>query len=309
MSIQNKYNHKVKNNEISCPHLNFDDEKMIDRLNCLIYKSLINNEKCTHDKFNHLHEYYHFKDEYNEKPICQLGVKCDSFVKLENGGNELFDQCHIKLYRHPPRNFRQINLAEDMKQYIVNTNQRQNKNVYMPSSLKQKQNFNEHKSVLSSIISLLNPLIDDKTKYKYNGMDGFILALMEEVISNGYKYDLCMECRKSNQTEEKKDNTLTESVYALFTKPKDIHCSHDVYKSNGNTLLSVLNEKLKHARHVQINSPLRRDHMLALILYTSCDCNYDLCKSQREGDYQKWKWFDLCLCEAIKELNSKETGV
>ena len=31
-----------------------------------------------------------------------------------------------------------------------------------------------------------------------------------------------------------------------------------------------------------------RDKMLALVLYTGCDCNYDLCSSQRNGDYNKW---------------------
>eukprot|EP01083_Nonionella_stella_P253106 871291_1 len=48
--------------------------------------------------------------------------------------------------------------------------------------------------------------------------------------------------------------------------------------------------------------------MLSLVLYTGCDCNYDLCKSQRNGDYDKWKRFDYCLYSAIKLLSSKETG-
>eukprot|EP00484_Ammonia_sp_Unknown_P026388 CAMPEP_0197025842 /NCGR_PEP_ID=MMETSP1384-20130603/6059_1 /TAXON_ID=29189 /ORGANISM="Ammonia sp." /LENGTH=180 /DNA_ID=CAMNT_0042454419 /DNA_START=1 /DNA_END=543 /DNA_ORIENTATION=- len=48
--------------------------------------------------------------------------------------------------------------------------------------------------------------------------------------------------------------------------------------------------------------------MLALILYTGCECNYDLCASQRSGDYRKWKWFDYCLYFAITELSMLEEG-
>ena len=39
-----------------------------------------------------------------------------------------------------------------------------------------------------------------------------------------------------------------------------------------------------------------------------CECNYDLCSSQRNGDYKKWKIFDRCLYDAIKALSSRETG-
>eukprot|EP01083_Nonionella_stella_P246949 856776_1 len=48
--------------------------------------------------------------------------------------------------------------------------------------------------------------------------------------------------------------------------------------------------------------------MLSLILYTGCECNYDLCASQRDGDYSKWKWFDHCLYEAIRRLSQRERG-
>lgn len=74
------------------------------------------------------------------------------------------------------------------------------------------------------------------------------------------------------------------------------------------TLLSIVEEKLNHIQHRTMGSPLRTDHMLALVLYTSCDSNYDLCKHQRTGNYTKWCWFDYCLFEAITKLSRKETG-
>ena len=42
--------------------------------------------------------------------------------------------------------------------------------------------------------------------------------------------------------------------------------------------------------------------------FTGCDCNFDLCKSQRNGDYVKWKWFDYCLYNAIGGLSTREYG-
>eukprot|EP01084_Bolivina_argentea_P310482 537295_1 len=65
---------------------------------------------------------------------------------------------------------------------------------------------------------------------------------------------------------------------------------------------------MEHIRHKQMSSPLRRDHMLSLILYTGGYCNYDLCSSQRNGDYIKWKWFDFCLYQAIEKLSIRESG-
>ena len=47
--------------------------------------------------------------------------------------------------------------------------------------------------------------------------------------------------------------------------------------------------------HKKLGQPLNRGQMMALILYTSGDCNYDMCKSQREGDYTKWVVFDSLL--------------
>ena len=44
------------------------------------------------------------------------------------------------------------------------------------------------------------------------------------------------------------------------------------------------------------------------MMYSGCECNYDLCASQRNGDYYKWKFFDYCLYNAIKKLSQKEKG-
>ena len=75
--------------------------------------------------------------------------------------------------------------------------------------------------------------------FKNNDRDGYLKALVEEVINNGYKYDLCLECKQGDE------------------------CKHDDY-----SILQIVDDKLKHIRHKAMDSPLRRDHMLSLILYT-----------------------------------------
>ena len=45
--------------------------------------------------------------------------------------------------------------------------------------------------------------------------------------------------------------------------------------------------KLMCMRHKLMESPLNRCEMLAIILYTGGESNYDLCKSQRNKEYKK----------------------
>eukprot|EP01083_Nonionella_stella_P086690 240982_1 len=216
--------HKINRNIITCKYLINDD----DPLKCPIYKSA--------------------KYEYAQKDKCRYGQECKSFIRLANGEERVDDEFHIKLYNHPPRNNRQIQLAENMHKLIIGTKQEQVPGV--------------HGQVKSESLSLL----------------------IEEVINHGYKYDLCLICSAND------------------------NCQHDVHKTNSDTLLSVVDKKLNHVRHKQLGSPLDKAGMLALILYTSCDCNYDLCSSQRNGNYIKWKCFDYSLHIAIKLLHEKEHG-
>ena len=88
--------------------------------------------------------------------------------------------------------------------------------------------------------------------------DGYLQALIDEVINNGYAYDLCLECGKTGE------------------------CKDDPFQSE-HSLLNIVDEKIQCQRHKLMNNPLKRPQMLAfvLIVYTGCDCNYDLCASQR----------------------------
>eukprot|EP01084_Bolivina_argentea_P057261 104649_1 len=250
--------HKITANKITCKAIvDSTDEKgtdVIDVLKCPIYKSMKIDYELTKHNLKHISEFVHFNDEYNEKHKCRYGLGCKAFIRLENGGNRLDDRCHVKLFRHPPRSRRQLQNTENMNSFVFNSKKQENESLYEPTN-------------------------DDKKQYEYNSKDGFVNALIEEVVGNGFKSDLCLECQYNDD------------------------CKHNSY-----TLLFVVDEKLSHIRHKQMGNPLRKDHMLAMLLYTGCECNYDLCSSQRSGNYQKWKWFDYCLFNAIKEIRFKETG-
>eukprot|EP01084_Bolivina_argentea_P114312 203544_1 len=90
-----------------------------------------------------------------------------------------------------------------------------------------------------------------------NGKDGYLKQLIVEVVKNGFKSDLCL--------------------------------TNDDTESNIYSIIDIVDHKMYSKRHVLMGCPLNRAEMLSLILYTGCDCNYDLCKSQRKGNYKKWK--------------------
>eukprot|EP01084_Bolivina_argentea_P315961 547575_1 len=230
IQIENRFIHKIRENEITCKHMLQNNTTNPNA--CPIYLSMKKYSAFTEDSLNHLNEYVHFYDECNDKTKCKYGQKCFAFVRLENGGNNLADQCHMKLYRHPPRR-RTIRLEENMKMFMINKKYTDNHYVYVPTP-------------------------QDGVWY-YNNKDGYLNALIFEVIYNKYKADLCLTAEDLEQE----------------------HLS----------ILQIVDEKMKAKRHQIMGNPLTRGQMLALLLYTGCECNFDLCASQRKRDYTKWKWF------------------
>eukprot|EP01084_Bolivina_argentea_P074879 135815_1 len=102
------------------------ENRICDPSKCIIYKSVMHNQQYNIQNLNHLNECTHFEDEYEEKPKCRYDQKCKAFLRLQNDGNRLDDRCHVKLYNHPPRNNRQLRMAENMHSFLINTNFEQN---------------------------------------------------------------------------------------------------------------------------------------------------------------------------------------
>ena len=122
----------------------------------------------------------------------------------------------------------------------------------------------------------------NKMIYSYVSYRNSMNSLIYEVLSNGFEKGLCLES--------------------------------DDLKNQHYSLLKIVNQKLQSKLHKKYYKNALADErhydarvlMLSLLLYTGCDCNYDLCKSQRNGDYEKWLAFDNCLYAAISRLHEME---
>ena len=95
---------------------------------------------------------------------------------------------------------------------------------------------------------------------------------------------------------------------------KDLCLTSNDFKNKHYSLLKIVNQKLQSKQYKKYyknvlgvrNNETARASMLSVLLYTGCDCNYDLCKSQRNGNYSKWKCFDDCLYQAISVFHDME---
>lgn len=136
--------------------------------------------------------------------------------------------------------------------------------------------------------------------------------------------------RKQERDAEKPKNFWffenSRQLDELVAKVKRNGYCDDLMTADGDSLLmTVVDRKLAHSRCEAIQaelarvlerlkrsditesylkgySPLTRAHMLALILYTGCDCNYAMCTAERNGDYETWRWLSWLLKEAIRRL-------
>eukprot|EP01084_Bolivina_argentea_P271297 461584_1 len=223
------YEHRVSSMNITCYNtLSNNSDEHMDAFSCSIYAQMKNDQKFTEDNLQHLHKYNHFKNEYSDKDECKFGDECHTFKRLQLGGNKLEDRCHIKLYRHPPRTRTKLTSSPEINSFCLNNGWSENESLYKPTQ-------------------------DDKKEFEYNEKDGYLKALIKEVIDNGFRSDL----------------------FVAGDDPND-------EKDDDYSLLQVVENKLNCVRHKQMGSPLNRAEMLSIILYTSSDCNYDLCSVQRE---------------------------
>eukprot|EP01084_Bolivina_argentea_P308943 534329_1 len=249
LDLQIHYVHKIESVNITCDYMKNVDST--DPLKCPIYCKMATSYEWNEINLKHMTEFEHFKCEFSEKKECKFSDECYAYKRLEEGGNDVKDLCHLKIFRHPPRN-RSIKLQKNIHSFVVQTEKNpESQKVYTPTN-------------------------DDKKEYDYSDTNGYLNALIEEVIANGFKSDLCL-----NDDDE---------------------------KNNNYSILSIVDQKINCIRHKAMGGLLNRAQMLSLILYTGCDCNYDLCSSQRNGDYLKWKWFDYCLFHAISRCSKWESG-
>ncbi len=99
----------------------------------------------------------------------------------------------------------------------------------------------------------------------------FLDGLVLEVITNGFIEDLL--CGKPVDLFQKELSSLKK----INPKRSGINCF---------PIMEVVKSKMEHPTHKEMCEPLKRvpHYMLALILYTGGDSNYDLGTSQRNGN-------------------------
>ena len=110
------YVHEPHCVQISCQSMNSRNSS--DPNDCPIYRGLLNQMNQSRESFKHLDSCTHFKDELREKPICRHKDGCHSFKRVEQGGNDIVDACHMKLYRHPPRS-RRSDIAKNARCLVL----------------------------------------------------------------------------------------------------------------------------------------------------------------------------------------------
>eukprot|EP01084_Bolivina_argentea_P269442 457943_1 len=195
IGIKNKFTHKTINNRITCKYIkwyqhkttitsddndNDNDEKQINKnelnslynpLNCPIYEAMKIHMKYTEKNLKHLIEFEHFGDKYRDKSACKDYGECKSYIEFKNDSNDINieNKCHMEIYRHPSTSDRQMKLSQNITEFITNTS------IW---NTKYKQNF---------------PLLY-KNNDIWNKKDGFLQELIDEIIDNGFKYDLCIKC-------------------------------------------------------------------------------------------------------------------
>ena len=137
---------------------------------------------------------------------------------------------------------------------------------------------------------------------------GWFRSILIEVIRNDYWNDsLWIESEKR------------EFAYNLCSQLEALDSNNLSMDARNNALEAIINsnrkavpilervfEVLNHRMHIKLGSPLRFDHCLAFILYTSTPANYDLTKTQLAHNTQKWKYFDHCLSEGIARLGYRQ---
>eukprot|EP01084_Bolivina_argentea_P152497 266018_1 len=219
------FEHKVSFNNIKCT-----DMKDLTEL-CPIYAKIRYQDIFTEEYLNHLYEFEHYQ--HIDTPECKFSDGCYAYKRLEAGGDQLRDRCHVQLYRHPPRR-RKFKSASDINSFCLNDEWFEN-------------------------IRLHQPTMEDQIHFEYDDKSGYLKALTTEVIANGYKNDLYLKT--------------------------------DSERNNGFSIMHIVDEKLNCIRHQKMGSPLNKAEMLAIVLYTGCECYEELTKSQRKGNYETWKWF------------------
>mmetsp|Transcript_23423 Transcript_23423/g.43109 ORF Transcript_23423/g.43109 Transcript_23423/m.43109 type:complete len:461 (-) Transcript_23423:72-1454(-) len=89
----------------------------------------------------------------------------------------------------------------------------------------------------------------------------------------------------------------------LIAEVKRNGCGQQLMTEDGQDLVTIARSYREHPFHVSIGRPLNDGELLALVLYTGCDCNHALTRCLLNDDEETWVVFDFVLCTAIGILS------
>ena len=290
MLIENNKNSSDDNKE--CKEIKeIKENKENKESNCWYVNAAENNNTDCDEKelLDHLQKYRHFNEYsvrigHGEAPICKLHDACPIFNKMINGNDKnvtVKDKIHFYLTSH-------MSCGDDNR-----TKQKQDNNGGVHSFDCLPQGYDGPVSYMRQFGMILHqqPEIG-------GGDHRFLIPLINEVIRNGFEKDLLPRKKLNNNNN---NNGKVDKKYSIHTSISKLICEYGIF--------DLIFDKLNHSRHNKMGRPLRSsfDCMLALILYSQGDCNYDMTKSLRNNDNKKWQMFDLALILSIVMLGFFES--
>lgn len=98
-------------------------------------------------------------------------------------------------------------------------------------------------------------------------------------------------------------SSKVDHVDALVAEVQRNGCGDQLVTPDGICQVSIARSYQAHPFHTSIGAPLNDGELLALVLYTSCDCNYAMTRCHLSDDYETWTVFDYTLSMAIGILS------
>ena len=263
---------------------------------CEVYDKMIKEKDFQQEYLYHMQLYDHSK--CIEFKNCEYGLECEHYQRLIKNGQLIEDKCHLQIYNHPPRMNRFFSLNNNND----DDNNNDQDDAKVGGNVQSDKYFNafqfhtsveaidraidDHANLIAELTQ--QPIYDAIYNMDSSGDHRFKLnplkQLINEVCQNGYKNDLMIYNYEKNK----------------FKYKSKMNDNNNKYDKNDN-LLRILQEKLIHPKHVQFGMPFldKKQFLFAIMLYTDCDCNYDLCQTIRNNNFTKWKLFDMCLKHGI----------
>lgn len=99
-----------------------------------------------------------------------------------------------------------------------------------------------------------------------------------------------------------------KQIEMLMDEVKQNGFESDLSTKDGESIMKIVNEKMKHPQHKALGYPLNKAKMLSIVLYTGCECNWYLSEATRTGEWDKWPVFERILSGAIRRLSYREYG-